>query len=64
MRFRYRLIGTTFAERRPQIFHYKIVSNMSGDWIGYESLNLPLSADGVTIDMIICGTSFSDEERP
>ena len=48
-------------ERRPLRFQYRILSRASRGWIDYESLNMPLSADGAEIDMILCAIAFNDE---
>lgn len=48
--------------RRPQIHEYRIHSAVTGRTYNYDALNMPLSADGTTINMIFSGSAYPDDE--
>jgi hypothetical protein len=58
-------LNTSVIEtRRPQTSEYRISNLEMGRSYNYDALNLPLSNDGVTINMIISGSAYVDEEPP
>lgn len=44
--------------RRPARIRFDLYSEHSRKLINYEALHLPLSADGMRIDMLLCGIAF------
>jgi hypothetical protein len=54
-------LNTLVVETRlPQTAEYRIQGE--GRLYNYDALNMPLSADGETIDMIISGSAYTDED--
>jgi hypothetical protein len=54
-------LNTLVVETRlPQTAEYRILGE--GRSYYYDALNMPLSNDGTTINMIISGSAYTDEE--
>ncbi|HYM31736.1 MAG TPA: PAS domain-containing protein [Candidatus Cybelea sp.] len=59
-----RLNTLVFETRLPQTHEYRIHSTVTGRSYNYDALNMPLSQDGVNINMIISGSAYIDDEPP
>ena len=57
-----RLNTTVIQTRRPQTHEYRIHSEVTGRAYNYDALNMPLSEDGETINMIFSGSAYPDDE--
>ena len=55
-----RLNTLVVETRMPQTAEYRIQGE--GRLYNYDALNMPLSTDGVTINMIISGSAYTDED--
>ena len=42
-------------ERRPNVLRAKLAKETDNRYLRYERIALPLSADGETVNMILCG---------
>ena len=57
-----RLNTAVVQTRRPQTYEYRIHSAVTGRTYNYDALNMPLSEDGQTINMIFSGSAYPDDE--
>jgi len=57
-----RLNTEVINTRRPQMHAYRIHSHLTGRSYHYDALNMPLSEDGTTINMIFSGSAYPEDE--
>ena len=48
-------LAEVVRERRPNVLRAKLAKETDNRYLRYERIALPLSADGETVNMILCG---------